>query len=63
MITRISPPTEGFGVVGFASAGSDALSAIVALRQDNVLLDIRLPGRDAFAIAEQLARLPDPPTV
>jgi DNA-binding NarL/FixJ family response regulator len=54
---------EGFEVVGEAADGSEALAAVAALHPSIVLLDIQLPGRDGFAVAEQLAAVPDPPAV
>jgi DNA-binding NarL/FixJ family response regulator len=54
---------EGFEVVGEAADGTEALAALAALRPNIVLLDIQLPGPDGFAVAEQLAVGPDPPTV
>jgi DNA-binding NarL/FixJ family response regulator len=54
---------EGFEVVGEAADGTEALAAVAALRPNIVLLDIQLPGPDGFAVAEQLARATDPPTV
>lgn len=54
---------EGFEVVGEAADGAEALTAVAALRPDIVLLDVQLPGEDGFAVAEQLARIPDPPAV
>lgn len=54
---------QGFEVIGEASDGTEALAAVVGLRPRIVLLDIQLPGRDGFAVAEQIARVPDPPQV
>jgi DNA-binding NarL/FixJ family response regulator len=53
----------GFEVVGEAADAASALAEVVATRPDVVLLDILLPGADGFAVAEQLARLVDPPAV
>jgi len=55
--------SEGFDVVGEAADGADALLVTASLRPDIVLLDIQLPGRDGFAVAEDLARSLEPPTV
>jgi DNA-binding NarL/FixJ family response regulator len=55
--------SEGFDVVGEAADGDGALQEAAALRPGLVLLDIQLPGRDGFAIAEQLATDPAPPAV
>ena len=54
---------DGFDVTGEAADGVEALEAYAALRPEIVLLDIQLPGADGFLIAEQLARVPDPPAV
>jgi CheY-like chemotaxis protein len=53
----------GFEVIGEASDGTEALAAVAALRPSIVLLDIQLPGRDGFAVAEQIAGDSDPPVV
>ena len=54
---------DGFDVVGEAADGARAVQAVAALRPNIVLLDIQLPGADGFVVAEQLARIPDPPAV
>lgn len=54
---------DGFEVVGEAADGAEALVATASLRPNVVLLDIQLPGRDGFAVAEDLARGPEPPVV
>jgi CheY-like chemotaxis protein len=54
---------EGFAVVGGAVDGPGALAEVERLRPQVVLLDIQLPDLDGFAVAERLARLPDPPSV
>jgi DNA-binding NarL/FixJ family response regulator len=54
---------EGFAVVGEAADGDEAVAAVERLRPQIVLLDIQLPDRDGFAVAERLARTSDPPTV
>ena len=54
---------EGFAVVGDAADGVSALAAVRRLQPDVVLLDIRLPDLDGFAVAERLAALPEPPRV
>lgn len=55
--------SDGFVVVGEAGTGAEAVTAAGRLRPQVVLLDVRLPDLDGFAVAEQLARLPDPPAV
>jgi DNA-binding NarL/FixJ family response regulator len=54
---------EGFRVVGEATAGEEAVTAVERLRPDLVLLDIQLPGIDGFDTAELLAALARPPMV
>ena len=54
---------EGFAVVGVAEDAAGALDAVARLRPEVVVLDIQLPGRDGFAVAELLAAGPDPPCV
>jgi DNA-binding NarL/FixJ family response regulator len=46
---------EGFHVVGEADSGADALAKVADLRPELVLLDIQLPDRDGFEVAEQMA--------
>ncbi|MDA0158718.1 response regulator transcription factor [Solirubrobacter ginsenosidimutans] len=54
---------EGFEVVAEASDGAEALAANERAKPAIVLLDVQLPDLDGFAVAEQLARGPDPPAV
>ena len=54
---------DGFHVVGEASNAEDALRAARHMRPGVVLLDIRLPGRDGFAVALELSHLTPSPTV
>jgi CheY-like chemotaxis protein len=60
---RVLLEAEGFEVIGEASDGTEALAAVTAIRPSIVLLDIQLPGLDGFAVAEQIAGIPDPPAV
>jgi DNA-binding NarL/FixJ family response regulator len=46
---------DGYDVVGEAPDGRAGLSAAIALRPDVVLLDVRLPDMDGFAVALHLA--------
>jgi DNA-binding NarL/FixJ family response regulator len=46
--------SEGFDVVGEAQDEMSALAAATRLRPSLVLLDVLLPGRDGFAVAEEL---------
>jgi DNA-binding NarL/FixJ family response regulator len=54
---------DGFDVVGVAGNGDHACVLVARLHPGLVLLDIRLPGEDGFAVAERLANCPDPPHV
>jgi DNA-binding NarL/FixJ family response regulator len=45
---------DGFDVVGEAHTGDEGLHAAGALKPDVVLLDVRLPDADGFALAERL---------
>ena len=54
---------DGFAVVGTAADGRSALAQSERLRPEIVLLDVRLPDLDGFAVAERLVLLPDPPQV
>jgi DNA-binding NarL/FixJ family response regulator len=47
--------SEGWTVVGEAADGTSALASAARLQPDLVLLDIGLPDRDGFAVAEGLA--------
>ena len=46
---------QGFDVVGDAEDGPAGLDAAERLRPDVVLLDVQLPGKDGFDIADELA--------
>lgn len=54
---------QGLDVAGHASNEDETLSAVQRLRPAGVLLDVRLPGRDGFHVANRLAALDRPPTV
>jgi DNA-binding NarL/FixJ family response regulator len=54
-IVRAVLEADGYEVVGEASDGRAGLSAALALRPDVVLLDVRLPDMDGFAVALSLA--------
>jgi DNA-binding NarL/FixJ family response regulator len=54
---------ENFDVVGEAEDAASALAAASRLRPQVVVLDIQLPDRDGFRVAEQLAQMADPPAV
>jgi DNA-binding NarL/FixJ family response regulator len=46
---------DGWDVVGEAVDGTSGLAAARSLKPDVVLLDVRLPDIDGFAVAERLA--------
>ncbi len=48
---------EGYAVV-LAASGQEALDAFAAAPPDCVLLDVRMPGLDGFAVCAQLRTLP-----
>lgn len=60
---RLLLETDGFEVVGEAPDGDRAIAAERALRPDIVLVDVRLPDTDGFAVAEVMTALPDGPAV
>lgn len=62
-VARALLESDGFDVVGEACDGWHGLDAASALRPDVVLLDVRLPDRDGFAIAAQLTSGADGPAV
>jgi AmiR/NasT family two-component response regulator len=45
----------GYQVVGTAVNGDDALEKVKTLKPDLLLLDIKMPGKDGLAVAEELA--------
>ena len=49
---------EGFTVMAEASNGIEALEKVELLKPDIILLDVRMPGMDGMAVAEQLAASP-----
>ena len=51
----------GLEVVGEAYDGAEAVEAVVRLRPDVVLMDLRMPGVDGLTAIERVATLPAPP--
>jgi response regulator NasT len=45
----------GYQVVGTAANGNDALEKVKTLKPELLLLDIKMPGKDGLAVAEELA--------
>ena len=54
---------DGFDVIGEAVDGESAVEQARRLHPQVVLLDVRLPGMDGFAVAERLAAEPGGPAV
>lgn len=54
---------EGLQVIGEAHDAASALAAVGAVTPDVVLLDVGLPDRDGFDVAEELRRLAVPPRI
>lgn len=54
-IVRAVLEADGYDVIGEAPDGRAGLLAALALRPDVVLLDVRLPDMDGFAVALHLA--------
>jgi DNA-binding NarL/FixJ family response regulator len=54
---------DGFEVIGEAASGAEAITAVSRLHPAIVLLDIRLPDLDGFAVAQRLAESAEPPEV
>jgi DNA-binding NarL/FixJ family response regulator len=46
---------DGYEVIGEAPDGRRGIEAVAALRPEVVLLDVRLPDMDGFAVAGELA--------
>jgi DNA-binding NarL/FixJ family response regulator len=55
VIARLALEQAGFDVVGEATDGHSALTEIVRVRPELVLLDVNLPDLDGFQVAGRLA--------
>ena len=62
-MARVLLEADGFQVVGDAPDGTTGLAAAESLHPDLVLLDVRLPDGDGFAVAEQLTARAGAPVV
>jgi DNA-binding NarL/FixJ family response regulator len=62
-IVRAVLEADGYHVVGEAPDGRAGLSAALSLKPDVVLLDVRLPDMDGFAVALHLAEGGEGPAV
>lgn len=62
-LVKMIESLEGHEVVGEASNGAEALSAIEECDPDIVLMDVRMPGEDGLSAAHAIAELPEPPAV
>ena len=54
---------DPFTVVGEAATGDEGLAEVERLSPQVVLLDVQLPDRDGFEVAELMARSPHAPRV
>lgn len=51
LLHELVATTDGFGVVGDARSGNDALEAVRRLRPDIVVMDVRMPGLSGIETA------------
>ena len=54
---------EGYQVIGEAEDGASALRAARELDPDVILLDVRLPDLDGFAVSRRITGRPEAPMV
>jgi two-component system nitrate/nitrite response regulator NarL len=62
-VARALLDAAGFTVVGEATDGADALTAVAALHPDVILLDVRLPDTSGLDVARTLRSGRDAPVV
>ncbi len=62
-LIRLIEPLDGYNVCAEADNGERALTEIQRAEPDIVLMDIRMPGMDGLAAAEQIACLATPPAI
>lgn len=62
-LRRLLDALPDYQVCGEAADGDDTLHKVAELEPDILLLDIRMPGMDGLAAAEQLSRLSNPPAI
>lgn len=62
-LKRMLASVDHCTVVGDAGSGEQALIAAKELIPDLVLMDVRMPGMDGLAAAQQLAKIEPPPAV
>jgi DNA-binding NarL/FixJ family response regulator len=62
-LRMILEPADDIEVVGEASDGSEAMTAVARHRPDVVLMDVRMPGMDGLTALKELRRAPNPPRV
>ena len=55
-LRHVVAETPGLEVVGEAGDGEAALTCIEATRPDVALLDVSMPGKDGFAVAQEIFR-------
>jgi signal transduction histidine kinase len=57
-LARATLEDEGYEVL-LASSGEEGISQVESERPDCVLLDVRMPGTDGFAVCSRIRQLPD----